>query len=281
MSRGRSMQSRNPSRPPGQGLKGLGGALGIKRSRVQTYSHLIARTQGNQRYCISHTSLVEIENSSRVPSVHKLFTLSAVYRINFVDLLLFFGIDLDQINTARLAVKLPKTHLVPSEIYDTERRVSFPVRFDPGAKIEETNLLSRIVQAWGEIPIAFVQNLGVRKYLYGFIGMDDYTLYPMIRPGAFVQIDDQDTKIQSESWDNEFERPIYFFQLREDYACGWCELEGKVLSIIPHSLSGRKTTQFDYPDEINVLGRVVAVAMPLRRKPSRSSLPAPATKTIQ
>src|SRR5207249_8086689 len=89
-----------------------------------------------------------------VPSVHKLFTLSALYRFNFVDLLLFFGIDLDQITTARLAVKLPKTHLVPSEIYDTERRMSFPARFDPGARIQETNLLSRMVQTWGEIPIA-------------------------------------------------------------------------------------------------------------------------------
>jgi len=198
-----------------------------------------------------------------------------------VDLLLFFGIDLDQINTARLAVKLPRTHLIPSEIHDTERRVSFPVRFDPGARIEDTNLLSRMVQTWGEIPIALVQNLGLRTNLYGFIGMDDYTLSPMIRPGAFVQIDDQDTKIDPDPGENEFERPIYFFQLREDYAYGWCELEGKVLSIIPHSLSGRKTRQFDYPDDIDVVGRVVALAMPLRRKLARSSLSARDTKRIQ
>src|SRR6266849_5190435 len=281
MTWGRSLSSRNPPGPPGQRLKALREALGISGRDVQMYSRLIAGTQGNPRYCISHSSLVEIENSARVPSVHKLFTLSALYRINFVDLLLFFRIDLDQLNTARLAVKLPRTHLVPSEIYDTERRVSFPVRFDPGARIEDTNLLSRMVQTWGEIPIAFVQNLGLRKYLYGFIGMHDYTLYPMIRPGAFVQIDDQDTKIQSESWENEFERPIYFFQLRDDYAYGWCELEGKVLSIIPHSLSGRKTRQFNHPDEIDVVGRVVAVAMPLRRKPARSSLSDPDSNRIQ
>jgi hypothetical protein len=197
-----------------------------------------------------------------------------------VDLLLFFGIDLDQINTARLAVKLPKTHLVPSEMYDTERRLSFPARFDPGARIQETNLLSRMVQTWGEIPIAFVQNLALRKYLYGFIGMDDFTLYPMIRPGAFVQIDDQDTRIDPDPGENEFERPIYFFQLREGYAYGWCRLEGNVLSIMPHPLSRVQSRQFIYPDDIDVVGRVVAVAMPLRRKPVRSSLPAPDTKKI-
>src|SRR6266481_3583767 len=264
MTRRRSLQSRNPPGPPGQRLKALREALGISGRDVQMYSRLIAGTQGNQRHCISHSSLVEIENSTRVPSVHKLFTLSALYRINFVDLLLFFGIDLDQINTARLAVKLPRTHLVPSEIYDTERRVSFPVRFDPGARIEESNLLSRMVQTWGEIPIAFVQNLGLRKYLYGFIG-----------------IDDQDTKIDPDPGENEYERPIYFFQLRDGYAFGWCELEGKVLSIIPHQMSGRKTRQFNYPDDIDVVGRVVAVAMPLRRKPARSALSPSDTKRIQ
>src|SRR5205809_7941158 len=139
MSRGRSLQSRNPPGPPGQRLKALREALGISGRDVQTHSRLIARSQGNQRYCISHSSLVEIENSTRVPSVHKLFTLSALYRINFVDLLLFFGIDLDQINTPRLAVTLPKPHLVPPEIYDTELRMSFPARLDPRARIQETH----------------------------------------------------------------------------------------------------------------------------------------------
>src|SRR5580704_8096149 len=89
MTRGRSLQSRNPPGPPGQRLKALREALGISGRDVQTHSRLIARSQGNQKYCISHSSLVEIENSTRVPSVHKLFTLSALYRINFVDLLLF------------------------------------------------------------------------------------------------------------------------------------------------------------------------------------------------
>ncbi len=281
MTRGRALRAKDPPGPPGQRLKALREALGISGRDVQTYSLLIARSQGNKRYCISHSSLVEIENSTRVPSVHKLFTLSALYRINFVDLLLFFGIDLDQITTARLAVKLPKTHLVPSEIYDTERRMSFPARFDPGARIQETNLLSRMVQTWGEIPIAFVQNLGLRKYIYGFIGMDDFTLYPMIRPGAFVQIDDQDTRIDPDPGENEFERSIYFFQLREGYAYGWCRLDGNVLSIMPHPLARVQSRQFIHPGDIDVVGRVVAVAMPLKRKPVRSSLPAPDTKRIQ
>src|SRR5260370_42475134 len=111
--------------------------------------------------------------------------------------------------------------------------------------------------------------------------MDDYPLYPMIRPGAFVQIDDQDTKIDPDPGENEFERPIYFFELGDGYAYGWCELEGKVLSIIPHLVSGRKTRQFNYPGDIDVVGRVAAVAMPLRLKPARASFSAPHTQRLQ
>jgi len=64
------------------------------------------------------------------------------------------------------------------------------VRFDPGARIEESNLLSRMVQTWGEY-LSIRSESGPSEISLRFIGMDDYTLYPMIRPGAFVQIDDQ------------------------------------------------------------------------------------------
>src|SRR5206468_2015421 len=158
MTRLRSLPPKNPPISPGQRLEALRIALGLSSRDVQTHSRIIARTRGDPKYYISSSSLNEIENSSRTPGVRKMFTLSALYRINFVDLLLLFGIDLDQLNTARLAIKLPKTHLVPSEIYDKERRVSFPAKFDPGTRIQETDLLSRMVQTWGEIPIAFVQN---------------------------------------------------------------------------------------------------------------------------
>src|SRR2546426_595959 len=78
MTRGRSLRAKDPPGPPGQRLKALREALGISGRDVQTYSLLIARSQGNKKYCISHSSLVEIENSTRIPSVHKLFTLSAL-----------------------------------------------------------------------------------------------------------------------------------------------------------------------------------------------------------
>ena len=52
--------------------------------------------------------------------------------------------------------------------------------------------------------------MGVRKHLYGYIGIKDFTLYPLLRPGSIVTIDDTDKTVRSSGWKNEFDRPIYF-----------------------------------------------------------------------
>src|SRR6266849_6494055 len=98
MGRVGTLSTKNPPGPTGQRFKALRIALGISGRDVQAYSRLIARAQGDSKYSISHSSLTDIENSTRTPSIQKLFTLSALYRINFVDLLLFFGVDLEQLS---------------------------------------------------------------------------------------------------------------------------------------------------------------------------------------
>jgi len=74
--------------------------------------------------------------------------------------------------------------------------------------------------------------------------------------------------------------PIYFFQLRDGYAYGWCELEGKVLSIFPHLMSGRKTRQFNHPTN-RCCGPGSCRGDDAPEETGRSSLSAPDTKRIQ
>lgn len=91
-----------------------------------------------------------------------------------------------------------------------------PVQFKPEFRFEKTNLLSRVVEKWDEIPISWLQHLDLRKSMYGYIGLEDFTLSPLIRPGSFVQIDPAQRKINSERWRTEFDRPIYFLKLVTD-----------------------------------------------------------------
>jgi len=244
-------------------LKDLRHRLGITIRQVEEYSRRIAEIEENEEFFVSNAWLAEIENKQSIPSIYKLYSLSTIYRIKFTDLLAVFGIDLERISHHQKRLPLRETHLTNLAVYDEDRPVSFPVRFDPGFSIEKTSLLSRMVEIWGEIPIALIQHLNLRKSLYGYIGLTDYTLYPVIRPGSFVQIDDSQTKIQKPPWRTELERPIYFVELRSRYACSWCELQGKNLILLPHPLSGYPIRQYAYPNDAEIVGRVTGVAMRL------------------
>jgi hypothetical protein len=36
-----------------------------------------------------------------------------------------------------------------------------------------------------------------------------------------VLVDTQVRRIEDNQWKNEYDRPMYFVELREDYSCGW------------------------------------------------------------
>jgi transcriptional regulator with XRE-family HTH domain len=235
--------------------------LGITTRAVTEGSRKIAEAEGNPEYHISSAWLTQVENGQSVPSIFKLFSLSAIYRIKFSELLGLFGVDLEKISKYEMDVPLPQTHLTTLAVYDEERPVSFPVRFDPGFSVDRTNLLARMVEVWGEIPLSLIQHLDLRNRLYGYIGLEDRTLDPLVRPGSFVQIDPQVRKVQGFPWRTEFDRPIFFFELRDGYACSWCEVQGGQLLLVPHALSPVKIRRYALGTEVRVVGQVTAVAM--------------------
>jgi transcriptional regulator with XRE-family HTH domain len=246
---------------PGEQLKTLRSRLGITTRDVTEKSQQIAVAEGNEEFCISNAWLTQIENTHATPSIYKLYSLCAIYHLKFTELLLLFGVDLQKIGKFQLSAPLEKTHLTNIEAHDGDRTVTFPVRFDRGFDLEKTNLLSRMVEIWGEIPISLIQHLDVRHNLYGYVGLQDYTLSPMLRPGTFVQIDQKFRKVQSFRWRTEFDRPIYFVELRDGYACSWCELQGNQLVVVPHPLSPCSMRQFLYGTDAEIVGQVTGIAM--------------------
>lgn len=246
---------------PSQKLKDIRTRLGITTRDVSDLSHKIAEREANPEYHISNAWLTQIENSDSVPSVFKLYSLSAIYRIKFTELLALFGVDLDRLHEHQLSSPLGNTHLTMLEVMDEEKTVSFPVRFDRGFDIDNTNLLSRMVEVWGEVPIALIRHLDIRHCQYGYIGLKDYMLYPLIRPGSFVQVDQNVRRIQPRRWRTEYDRPIYFVELRDGYACSWCEMQEGRLLLIPHPLSPCNVRSLNYGTDAEIVGQVTAVAM--------------------
>ncbi len=248
-------------------MKELRSKLGITTREVAEFSQRIAEAEGNPEFQISNAWLTQVENSDSVPSIYKLYTLSSIYRIKFTDLLRLYGVDLQKLSQHQLTAPLPNTHLATLEVYDEERTVSFPVRFDRSFDLDSTNLLSRMVELWGEVPIALIQHLDIRHSQYGYIGLQDFTLHPLLRPGSFVQIDPRVRKVQPLRWRTEFDRPIYFVELRDGYACSWCDLLDGQLLLLPHPLSPCSVRRLNYGADAEIIGQVTGVAMRLTDAP--------------
>jgi transcriptional regulator with XRE-family HTH domain len=252
---------------PGENLRELRSRLGITLREVEEESEKIAKVHGNPEFFVSNHWLTRLENTNSVPSVFKLFSLSAIYRIKFSDLVSLFGVDLDWLAKYQLDSPTQQTHLIDIEVQDPAKKVTFPVRFDRGFRAEETNLLSRMVEVWGEVPISLIQHLDIRHGRYGYVGLQDYSMYPLLRPGSFVQIDPNLRKVHGRFWRTELDRPIYFIELRDGYACSWCELQGNELLLVPHSLSPWPTRRFPV-ESAEIVGQVTAVAMRIADQPT-------------
>ncbi|MGA2509000.1 MAG: helix-turn-helix transcriptional regulator [Candidatus Acidiferrales bacterium] len=247
----------------GEQLRELRNRLGITTREVEEFSRTIAEDRQNEEFYISNAWLTQLENKNSIPSIYKLYSLSVIYRTKFNDLLAMFGIDLTATSRYQLALPLQNTHLTAFEPPDPEKPVTFPVRFDKSFSLETTSLISRMVEVWGEVPVALIQKLDVRHCQYGYIGIQDHSMYPLLRPGSFVQIDNHPSRMQPSEWRTELDRPIYFVELRDGYACSWCEVRGSQLTLVPHPLSGCTIRQFAYPSEAEIVGQVTGVAMRL------------------
>src|SRR5260370_39330011 len=198
--------------PPRVELRTIRRHLGISIRQVEKYSRHIVKAEGSAKFYISNAWLSQIEATGSVPSVQKLFTLSVIYRINFVELLYLFGIDLERIGLHQLEIRLPKTHPAKLEVYNEDRTATFPVRFHERFKVEKTTLLSRLVRIWGEVPISVIRHLDIRNSEYVYVGLRDHMMDPLVPPVSFVQIDNQVREVlHHSSWRTECDRQIYFF----------------------------------------------------------------------
>jgi hypothetical protein len=108
-----------------------------------------------------------------------------------------------------------------------------------------------------------LHGLDLKTHRYAFVGSEDWSMYPLLQPGSLLLLDETKRKIVPSGWTNEFDRPIYFLEHREGYACGWCNLDGNRLVLQPHPASMCNPQVFLYPDEIDVIGQVTGVAMRL------------------
>ena len=257
----------------GLNLRGLRERLGLTMREVESASSLISERHGNDEFDVCPSRLSDIETKGLVPSIFRLYSLSVIYRCDLREVLAWYGIDLS-LSAADLHLSLPpKSHF--EETLRSTPKVAVPTRLDPAFDPRRTANMSRIVEQWGLVPLAYLANQSSDKYMYGYVGSEDFTMYPLLPPGTFLQVDESRSKIVQGIWRSELERPIYFVETRDGYTCCWYSLRGEQIVLQPHPLSPVPVRMMRHPQEAEVIGQVVGVALKLGEWIPTESVTAP------
>jgi transcriptional regulator with XRE-family HTH domain len=254
----------------GQKLKRVRERLNLRFREVEEASGKIAAAHKNDEYAVAISRLADIENKGTLPTIYRLYSLSAIYALDLLDVLSWYGISISQLSEDSKAMEHPNTHPINFHTF-ADGQVQVPLTLDPGLDLTQTVFLSRMIQKWGKLPLMLLNRIDLKGLRYGLIGTEDWSMYPLIAPGSLVVIDDTRRRIANSGWSTEFERPIYFLEHRNGYACGWCTLRDKQLTVHPHPSSLSDPQAYVYQEEIEVIGQVTQVAMTLdpafRRRP--------------
>ena len=235
--------------------------LGFTVRDVENAGLRIAERHKNDDFAVPISRLSEIEKKNVVPSLYRLYSLSVIYRRDLRELLSWFGIDVNESAADMQLSQPPRSHI--SGTLESTTMVQVPLALDPGFDPNKTMNLGRMIQQWGLVPLNYLSQLLPGQYSYGYIGREDFTMYPLLLPGSFVQIDESRTELPQGTWRSEYERPIYFVETREGYVCCWCTQSEDNLVLQSHPLSPVPPRTLRHPQEAEILGQVVGFAMRL------------------
>jgi transcriptional regulator with XRE-family HTH domain len=248
---------------PGQKLKRARERLNLRYRDVEEASQHIANVRGSDEYALGLSRIADIENKGTVPTIFRLYALCAIYRLDPLEVLQWYGVDVSNLAADATLTPLERTHSVDFGRSLGHGSAVFPLALDPGVDVTQTTYLSRLIQRWGTLPLMLLNRLDFKHQRYAFIGTEDWSMHPILPPGSLVMVDEKKRKVEPSGWITEFERPIYFLEHRDGYVCSWCSLESGRLTTLPHPSSTQTPSVYVHPDEIEVVGQVIGVAMRL------------------
>ena len=254
----------------GHKLKRARERLNLRFRDVEQASLRIAERRSNPEFAVALSRLSDIENKNIVPTIYRLYSLCAIYRLDPAEVLEWYGVDLAVLPADAASLPLESTHLLGfgSGVHG---EVQVPLAIEPGLDLSKTTYLSRAIRRWGKLPLSLLNAVDLKRHRYAFVGTEDWSMYPILQPGSLVLIDETRRKIANGEWGNEFERPIYFLEHREGCVVGWCTLNAHHLILQPHPASHCAPVIYVYPSQIDIIGQVTGVAMILNQGKRRGT----------
>jgi transcriptional regulator with XRE-family HTH domain len=243
------MIEREKGHAPGEEIRRLREARGLRPVDVQRISNLVTRGKNCADFGITEVTLAEIENEQSLPNVRQLFSLAACFEVPLKSILALYGVDPAEIHAYHDAARDVETQIA------TVGR-SFVLPFDNGFDVRHSAPITGDVLQWAGLPDVLRSRLDPARYKYAWIGAQDDAMAELVPAGSLVEIDRNQTKIEVGSWPALRDRPIYFCWTTEGYRCAWCELADDQLLLIPHPLSHTPVRVYRTPREAAIIGRV-------------------------
>ncbi|HXH66989.1 MAG TPA: hypothetical protein VNI81_07295 [Candidatus Limnocylindrales bacterium] len=242
--------------PPGLRLRQTRETLGLTYREVEQASYELAAKRGRPEFILHISRLADIENRNVVPSLHKLYSLAAIYHLSPVEISGWYDAPLLQTFEDGAAFQSRSTHLH-----------EFPVSFtlnSPANPNSRSNHGSGCTELLAEQPDNVSYFPGMKqeaksRFRYGYIGLSDRRMAPILRPGSMVVVDTAVRTIVEDEWITEYDRPLYFVETRGGYRCGWFLKLKSRLVMQPHMLSHCAPEAWRTPSEAEVVGKVVGV----------------------
>jgi transcriptional regulator with XRE-family HTH domain len=238
--------------PPGLRLRQMREALGLTYRDVEKASYQIAVSRGRPDFILHISRLADIENRGVVPTLHKLYSLAAILHLDPLEISSWYEAPFCQTSTEGAAFPPPRTHLSSSPLQFAAAQSA-----EPPIAPENTELLQE--RPATVIPMPQLHASVKNKHRYGFVGLSDRRMMPLLRPGSAVLIDTTLKRVEDADWSNEYDRPMYFVEIRNGYRCGWFQKEKSRLIMQPHTLSRCAPESWLTPDEAEIVGQVVGI----------------------
>ncbi len=238
--------------PPGLRLRQTREALGLTYRDVEQSSYEIATRRGRPDFILHISRLADIENRNVVPTLYKLYSLATIYHLSPLEISGWYEAPFQQTFDDGAAFPAPLTHL-----YEMPKAPPAATKSDSPFETGCTGLLRELPGNTQHFP--GLKEAGTERFRYGYIGLSDRRMNPILRPGSMVLVDTVLRRIEDADWSSEYDRPLYFVETRGGYRCGWFQKHKSRLIMQPHSLSRCTPEAWRTPEDAEVLGKVVGV----------------------
>jgi transcriptional regulator with XRE-family HTH domain len=241
-----------PLYPPGLRLRQTREALGPTNRDVEKASYQIAVRRGRPGFILHNSRLADIENRGVVPSLYKLYSLATILHLDPLEISNWYQAPFRETLQEGASFPSPRTHLSESPR---------PKAVGRGAEHTWDSEYTELLQARPAevVPMPHVERSANSHYRYGYVGLSDRRMVSLLRPGSTVLIDTTLRRIEDTECSNEYDRPMYFVELRNGYRCGWFQ-KGRSRRIMqPHTLPRCAPKAWRTPEDAEIVAQVVGV----------------------